>query len=189
MGKKSDILVLLSGGIDSTACLAYYINLHFSISALFVDYGQLSRMYESKAAEAVSKHYNIPLKKIAIVGGRKWKDGCILGRNAFLIYTGLMNFEYESGILALGIHKGTSYWDCSPDFINIMKSCFGSYTQGSITVDAPFLEWTKQEIWNYTESQKIPTELTYSCELGKMQPCGLCLSCKDLESLYDSQKK
>jgi 7-cyano-7-deazaguanine synthase len=29
----------------------------------------------------------------------------------------------------------------------------------------------------------LPVQLTYSCELGSVPPCGLCLSCADRRAL------
>jgi len=183
---QHEVLVLLSGGIDSTACVNYYIRKNNNVSALFIDYGQISRMHETKASEAVSKYYNIPLRKISVKGGREWGGGCILGRNAFLLYTALMNFKHEIGLISIGIHSGTNYWDCSKDFVTIIKKCFNAYSNDCISLDVPFLEWNKRDIWDYCTTEKIPVEKTYSCELGLKQPCGKCLSCKDLEKLYES---
>lgn len=39
-GLDLEVLVLLSGGIDSTACLDFYLQLGRPSCALFVDYGQ-----------------------------------------------------------------------------------------------------------------------------------------------------
>jgi 7-cyano-7-deazaguanine synthase len=188
--KKSSqkkVMVLLSGGIDSSACVAYYISQHLLVTALFVDYGQKSAKREIKAARLISKAYKVPLKVITIAGGKRCGGGCILGRNAFLLYAGLMNFEYESGLIAIGVHSGTAYWDCSEDFILLMQNCFKTYSGGYISIDAPFLKWNKREIWDYCVSKKVPLKFTYSCELGKKQPCGQCLSCRDLESLYNAR--
>jgi 7-cyano-7-deazaguanine synthase len=184
MSDRRNVLVLLSGGVDSTACVAYYISQKYSVNGLFVDYGQSAARYENKAALAISQHYNIPLKKIIVSGARKWGAGCIPGRNSFLLLIALMNFKYKSGLVAIGIHSGTDYWDCSKEFIEIMQTCFERYTDGCISIDAPFLSWKKNEIWKYSIEKKVPLELTYSCELGKEQPCGECLSCRDLEVLY-----
>ena len=181
---RRDVLVLLSGGIDSTACVAYYSSQKFLVTGLFIDYGQSAARNENKAAVAVSQHYNIPLEKIFFSGGRKWEAGCIPGRNTFLLSIALMNFKLKSGLVAIGIHSGTDYWDCSKEFIEMMQTCFDRYTDGCISIDAPFLNWKKHEIWKYSIENKAPLEFTYSCELGRKQPCGKCLSCKDLEALY-----
>lgn len=179
-----NVSVLLSGGVDSTACVAFYLEHHFPVSGMFVDYGQASAQREIKAAKSVACHYDIPLSKIVWSGLRRKKSGFICGRNAFLLIGALMEFPQDAGILAMGIHSGTLYLDCAQSFISKMQSIFDIYTQGRIQIGTPFLKWTKGDIWTYSKAQGVPLELTYSCEIGTDQPCGLCLSCHDLEGLY-----
>lgn len=179
-----NVWVLLSGGVDSTACVAFYLEHDFSVSGMFVDYGQGSAQREIKAAESIARHYDIPLSKLVWSGLREKKSGFICGRNAFLLIGTLMELPQDAGILSLGIHSGTVYLDCAQSFVSKMQSVFDIYTQGRIQIGTPFLKWTKGDIWTYSKSQGVPLELTYSCELGTDQPCGLCLSCRDLENLY-----
>jgi len=178
------VLTLLSGGIDSTACVPFYLSQGFSVSALFCDYGQVSARKEQIAASAICAHYDIPFEKIVSSGFTQWAGGYIPGRNAFILNTGLMAFKHATGIIAIGVHSDTPYVDCSEKFIQQMQSLFDLYSDGRIVIGAPFLHWNKPQIWDYCESKRAPLELTYSCELGRKQPCGECLSCKDLEALH-----
>ena len=181
---KMNVSVLLSGGIDSTATVAFYLNQGFTVSALFVDYTQAAGKREEAAASSVCKYYGIPMYKIVSSGFRLCSGGYIKGRNAFLLYAALMAFEYKNGIIAIGIHSGTRYPDCSEYFIRLIQSSFNCYAEGRICIDAPFMQWYKREIWEYCKKMDVPIALTYSCELGKNQPCGQCPSCKGLEVLY-----
>jgi len=185
---RNTALVLLSGGIDSTACIEFYRSLNFYIKALFFEYGQLAAEPEKKASKLISQYYQIPLQVISCVGAYSKTPGVIDGRNAFLILGALLEFKELSGIIAVGIHSGTSYFDCSKEFIQTAQSIINGYTDGRIQIGTPFLEWTKPEIWKYCISRKVPLHLTYSCELGSNQPCGHCLSCGDLEALYACSK-
>ena len=183
---SAKVRVLLSGGIDSSACVAFYLEQGFSVNSIFVDYGQIAAPREIEAARAIARHYNIPFSRLTWSGLHRKKAGFIRGRNAFLLVAALMELPEHAGILALGIHAGTHYQDCSLSFVRKMQSIFDTYTQGKIQIGAPFLNWEKSDIWVYSKSQGVPMELTYSCERGKDQPCGLCLSCRDLEILYAS---
>jgi 7-cyano-7-deazaguanine synthase len=182
------VLVLLSGGIDSAACLDFYLSQEFAVEAIFFEYGQLSAKRESEAAKNVCEHYNVPLIIVSCEGSRKKTGGLILGRNAFLLHGALLEFRGASGIIAIGVHSGTSYMDCSDKFIKLAQSIFDAYTDGSIRIGTPFLEWTKSNILDYCIERNVPLHLTYSCELGLNQPCGRCLSCLDLEALNVSSK-
>jgi 7-cyano-7-deazaguanine synthase len=179
---KSNVCVLLSGGIDSTACVHFYSERKNKISTLYIDYGQLSAYQELKSAKQISKYYDVELKVLKLKGPLVTKKDYICGRNSFLLMASLMEMP-NNDTMALGIHAGTNYSDCSPAFIENIQSIFDLYTKGLIQVCAPFLNWTKSDIWQYCIQKKIPVRLTYSCEYGKKQPCGKCLSCKDMEAL------
>lgn len=177
-------LVLLSGGLDSTACVHFYVSHGFEVHALFLDYGQSAATQEARAAANIAKHYDVPLALLACTGPRPKTAGLILGRNAFLVFAALMEFSSSSGLIALGIHSGTAYFDCSEPFLELVQGIVNAYADGRIRVSAPFLSWHKSHIWDYCLASDVPISLTYSCELGQQQPCGECMSCEDLRVLY-----
>jgi len=74
------VMVLLSGGVDSTACIGYYIKKKYQIYALFINYGQQDIEKESVAATAVADYYNIPLYEITVDG---FKDTYLVGMRCF----------------------------------------------------------------------------------------------------------
>lgn len=185
----STTAVLTSGGIDSTACVAFYTENVSEVHGIYVDYGQPANHHEEVAAEAIADFYRIPLHVVRCAGLRDDIPGLTRGRNLLLLTTGLMAFPEASGVIALGIHSGTSYADCGADFVSHGQDLFDLYTQGAIQIGAPFVEWTKADIWAFCKLKDVPLHLTYSCELGLPQPCGRCRSCKDLESLRAGQNK
>ena len=82
-----------------------------------------------------------------------------------------MNFSKKNGIIALGIHHGTVYYDCSEKFLKQTQDIFDEYTERTIKLGAPFLNFNKKEIWDYCQIEKVPyLNSSYSCELGKKQP-------------------
>jgi 7-cyano-7-deazaguanine synthase len=181
---NSKIAILASGGIDSTACIHFYLQNKTNPTAFFIDYNQPSRLKEWNAIKGISEYYKIPLKKYKWSGSDKKGAGLIIGRNAFFLSSVLMEIKYKFDVVALGIHCGTDYVDCTPEFVREMQNIYDIYTGGVINISAPFICWNKADIWKYCLEYKIPIEKTYSCELGLKQPCGKCLSCKDLRKLY-----
>ena len=179
--------MLLFGGLDSSACLSLLLDRGFAASALFVDYEQLSAAKEHRAASRVSSHYRVGLRKLTCKGLGTWSKGFIPARNALLLVGGLMAFRSETGVVAIGIHTGTSYSDCTPTFVRRMQIVFDLYTDGRVRISAPFLRWNKRQIWDYCRTKGVPVALTYSCEMGRRQPCGECNSCRDLEALRGSR--
>lgn len=167
--KQLNVLVLLSGGIDSATCVEYYMSQGYNVSAIFVDYGQSDAKHEQTAATAIAEYYAIELNQMTVTGCNISK-GYIPARNSMLLCLTLMNFRYEYGIVALGIHANTPYVDCSPEFKRLMQQVFELYEQGRIRIDAPFLSWTKSEIWDYAHMQHVPLHLTYSNNLEDLRP-------------------
>ena len=179
----SPVLVLLSGGLDSAACVAFFAERKYQVEAIHFDYGQASAEMEFKSAQAIAKHYAITLHHHRLPKARQKGAGHILGRNAFLLFAALLEFPWNTGLLGIGIHAGTPYFDCSNAFTEQIQCIFDGYANGRIRISAPFLAWEKPRIWDYCLSAKIPISKTYSCELGSQEPCGKCASCKDMEVL------
>lgn len=173
-----NVLILSSGGIDSTACIKYYLDLGFKIQTLFIDYGQKSRISEKESFEKISKFYNVDYDCLFFEISESLPEGEIRGRNGFLIMAALLAKQNFHGLLSLGIHCGSPYFDCSKEFVKKMNDFVSQYSQGQVTIDAPFIDWNKWMIIDYCNDLKVPLHLTYSCENGD-HPCGKCLSCRD----------
>jgi 7-cyano-7-deazaguanine synthase len=182
-GGHLEVLVLLSGGLDSAACLAFYRSQAASTHAVFIDYGQPATEDEGRAAQLIARHFGTPLSILALSSAARKPTGLIQGRNAFLLLAGLMEFPTSEGVVAIGVHRSNSYYDCSQQFLELMGRLFDGYTDGRVRPAAPFLSWTKREIWTFAVEHRLPIELTYSCESGGTPPCGRCISCLDMQAL------
>jgi 7-cyano-7-deazaguanine synthase len=176
---RQNVLILVSGGIDSTACINYYIQQHFFPKSLFIDYGQIVNETELASAKKIASHYKLELDTLKINMSRNYGAGEIRGRNAFFIIAALMKYEGFSGIISIGIHSESPYYDTTEKFLTDINTLVGLYTDGTVRVDAPFLKWTKPMIYEYCKKNNVPIHLTYSCEQRNDQPCGECSSCLD----------
>ena len=180
-------IVLLSGGIDSAACLDMYLRNESFVNCLHVQYGQRAARQELDAATAIASHYDVPLTVIRHCGDRQHHEGEVVGRNAFFVMTALVETGTPSSIV-MGIHTGSPYFDCSSHFVALTQQLLDSYCDGRTRFSAPLIDWTKQDIWSYCSAHGVPVGLTYSCEHGGGDPCGECLSCKEWEG-FDVCKK
>lgn len=178
-----DVWVLMSGGIDSTACAQYFIERGDNVTGIFVDYGQSAAGPELQAVQRVADYLNIPLSMMSFDSGQRFEIGEITGRNAFLIFAALMGVRPQDGALSLGIHGGTNYYDCGPEFISRVREVLSKYSKGRVTLYCPFIHQDKAFVYAYAQTKGIPLNLTYSCELGTIPPCGRCLSCGDRNAL------
>jgi 7-cyano-7-deazaguanine synthase len=185
MTRKGSILatVLMSGGIDSAACAHHLCSQGFSVDGLFIDHGQAAAERETKAVSAIADHLGITLRKAGLSGSRPSGPGELLGRNAFLICTALFLNGGQSHLLGLGLHAGTPYYDCSEAFVAAIAKLVAEQTDGRVSVVAPFLTWTKKDVYDYFISAGLPIEVTYSCEAGTEPTCGRCASCRDRKAL------
>lgn len=176
------VTVLSSGGMDSTACLAYYLARGNNVRALWVDYGQPAAAAELAAVQRIAAHYGLPLIKLR-VEGLQWRlrGGALLeypGRNLTLAALAL-NAQVEPGLIALGIHAGSEFADCSEGFIGKLDDLVELLSRGRVRLDCPFLHWAKVDIAQWGWQVGVPYHLTYSCERGSIPPCEECLKCQE----------
>lgn len=187
---KAVITVLTSGGLDSTTCLSYYLAGGYTVRALWIDYGQAAAFAEEKAVEQVIDYYQVPLQKVCIKGIIWPKLGGELleyqGRNLTLVSLALNTAPVEPGIIALGIHQGTTFADCTIPFREKLDDLLFFLSNGRFRLDCPFISWSKQNIADYAFSKAVPLNLLYSCERGLLPPCKECVKCRDLQMIMNA---
>jgi len=175
-------LVLLSGGLDSAVCAHLLKCQDFDVRALFIDYGQAAACREQASAAALAQALNIPLTVQTIAPSPARGAGELLGRNALLISLGVFAIASDGGIVVIGVHAGTPYYDCSEPFIGAMDQLVQEQTDSRVAVSAPLASWTKADVYRAFQATGLPVAATYSCEAGDV-PCGECLSCLDRKKL------
>ena len=175
--------VLLSGGIDSAACMRFLQAKGYAVRALFVDYGQTAANCEHQAAEALAKKHRCPFEFVKLGSSLPFGTGELVGRNAFLIFSALFVLRGAPGLLVIGLHSGTTYYDCSESFIDLADRLVREHTDGRVQVVAPFASWTKKDVFRYFVECGLSLAETYSCEAGVLNGCGECLSCLDRQVL------
>lgn len=179
----AEVCVLVSGGLDSTACINFYLDGNFKVLPLFVRYGQPAHAAEDRCVHAVCKHFGLRPRVVTVTGMTGFGSGELCGRNLFLVSVALMATQGLTNIISMGIHGGTRYYDCGADFAKRTETIVSSYTDGRVTFGAPFLSWSKLDVFKYCMESDVPIGLTWSCEASSKKPCGVCLSCRDRRKL------
>jgi len=186
------ITVLASGGLDSTACLAYYVAEGYTVHGLWIDYGQIAAQAEESAVEQITDYYNVPLQKIRTTGINWPTLGNELfefrGRNLTLVSLAFNTALAKPGLIALGIHQGTDFADCTDTFVKQLNSLLLFLSDSSLRLDCPFLQWSKLDIARYAVAQSVPIDLTYSCEKGLRPPCKECVKCRDTQAIFSNSQ-
>jgi 7-cyano-7-deazaguanine synthase len=175
--------ILMSGGIDSAACAHLLGRQGFVLDGVFLNYGQAAAKFELIAADAIALELGIPLQCFSLAGSEPFGPGELVGRNGLLIFASLFLTRARPGLLALGLHAGSTYFDCSEAFLRSIGSLVSEHTDGQVSVIAPFISWTKKDVFDYFANANLPIDLTYSCEAGTKPTCGTCASCRDRKAL------
>jgi 7-cyano-7-deazaguanine synthase len=87
--------------------------------------------------------------------------------------------------LAIGVHAGTGYADCSLPWVGEWQELLTVQHHGAICVLAPLAALTKVQVYALARQLGVPRTLTYSCEASAV-PCGRCLSCAD-RRMFDAR--
>jgi 7-cyano-7-deazaguanine synthase len=185
MPKK--VTVLFSGGIDSTSCIRFFKDRGHEVRAIFIDFGQAAAKCERRAIEALRDQLETPVTVVKVASELSFGSGELVGRNAFLIFAAILVGGCRNGLLAIGVHAGTPYYDCSPTFIERINLLVEESTNGRLSVVAPFVHWQKDDVYSFFLSLNVPLSQTYSCEAGTNPPCGKCASCRDRVRLECTQ--
>lgn len=208
VSKRRIAVVLLSGGLDSTAALYWAKKKKYSVVALSIRYGQ-RHVRELSAARAVARAAkvrrhevslslpwlggssltnkslripDVPLKKI----GGGIPSTYVPGRNTIFLSLAASLADVvgaEAIVIGANALDYSGYPDCRPSFINAFGRVAVEGTKRgaegkSLKILAPLLRLDKKGVVQLARKLKAPLRLTWSCYRGKSEPCGRCDSCK-----------
>lgn len=192
------ILVLASGGLDSTVVLALYKNLGYDVHLLYLPHGNLNEDAELKRMMAVVGKLEIPEEHTYVheINLRYSNSSCIKedgghpyveGRNLLFISYALSIAETK-GIdeVAIGFIQDPEdggYSDTNQQFLYNINAV--SLSSSGIPVRAPLMELDKAGVYRLGKKLGISLEDTISCykpENGS-KPCGVCFDCQDIKKL------
>lgn len=176
MATRRSTAILLSGGLDSAVVMALVRRENRPTEALFMNFGQQALEPERAASQAIASHYEAPWEEISIRPLQTIAFAEVPGRNDLLL--AMASAARPASHVAIGVHAGTGYVDCSPNHIGAWQSLFDLQFGGSRRVLAPLIDFTKREVLETARLLSVPLNLTWSCE-DASGPCGKCASCRD----------
>jgi 7-cyano-7-deazaguanine synthase len=205
-------VVLLSGGMDSTALLAHAATVGPVAGALSVNYGQ-RHVKELEAAKAVAARYGVPHFVLDLTSWGSLLTGSALtdasvevpeghyaapnmavtvvpNRNATMLMAAAGVAEsLGADVVLTAVHAGDHavYPDCRPEFIAAASLAANLGTGGKVSIDAPFVRLSKTEIAVHGTALRAPLELSWSCYKGGERHCGKCGTCVErIEAFRDA---
>ncbi len=185
MTQQGKALVLCSGGLDSTVLLARYVERlgAASVYALSISYGQRHQR-EVEAARATGAY----AEQQVAAGGGPVSTYVPFRNGLFLSAAASMALSLECSVVGYGAHHddwaGAAYPDCSAEFVGAMARAVSEGTGGQLSLEAPFVAWSKADIVAEGLRLGVPFELTWSCYEGGEAPCGRCATCLDRAAAF-----
>jgi len=200
-------VILLSGGVDSSTCLAIASSEGYACYALSFQYGQRNLLELEAAARvarslAVVERHVMPLGLSGIGGSAltaeipvpKSQDGrtpapsmgipitYVPARNSVFLALGAAWTEVlEADHLFIGVNQVdfSGYPDCRPAFIQAMEHALRLGTRrGRLTLHAPLMDLSKGEIIRRGTDLGLDYALTWSCyDPQGTLACGQCDAC------------
>lgn len=193
------VVLILSGGIDSTTLLYSLIKKNYDIIALSFNYGQKA-IEELRRAKKICelnniKHEIIDIRNLAMVfsssslidkNNRRTdspSDTVVPSRNTILLS---LATAYAISNNCSEIYYGAikddvgDYPDTTLEFLYQMNELNKVNNYEYIPIKAPFVNCSKEEIIKRAIELDVPIDLTFSCYQPNEDnsPCGECISCK-----------
>ena len=191
--------------MDSLVCAALAAERHDELFFLHLNYGQRTEERERKAYHDIAAHYGaetleVDVSHLARIGGSALTEPGIAvpeGGDTGGVPTTYVPFR-NANILAIAVswaevigadtiyfgaveEDSSGYPDCRQQFVDAYNRAIKEGTKPSthITVTAPLIHMSKQEIVEKAHELGAPLGLSWSCyQSNGPKACGRCASCR-----------
>ena len=203
--EKKRAVVLVSGGMDSATAVAEAIERSYEPYFLHTSYGQNTEYKEFDCAEQLANHFDaagflhVETQHLAQIGSSSLTDSeldvhevdmdsdeipnsYVPFRNANLLSMAVSYAEsIDCSAVFIGAHSEdfSGYSDCRPAFFEAFEQVVdvGTKPETTISIEPPFVEWTKTDIVERGLELGVPYHKTWSCYRSEEPACGTCDSC------------
>lgn len=205
--KDKKVVVILSGGMDSTTLLYDVVATYGCANtfAISFNYGQNhSKELEGAKKTCEKLHVNQKIVDISFMGkdllfgsslvsgsdqipegnydDENMKSTVVPNRNMILISMAAgYAISLDAQILFYGAHAGDHaiYPDCRPEFVTKMQEVLSLCDWKPVKLEAPYLYADKGDIAVIGQHLGVDYSLTWTCYKGGEKACGKCGSCRE----------
>lgn len=193
------VLVILSGGLDSTTALHKLLDEGHIVGAISFDYGQ-KHICELKCAKYWTGALGISHNIVSLAGifsgsaltndkpmpmtdysVESMKATVVPNRNMVMLSIAISK-AIASGYdaIAYGAHAGDNavYPDCRPVFVDAMRHASSLCDWSPVEILTPLINMSKKEVVDLAKMLGFDYSRTWSCYEGGDTPCGHCGSCR-----------
>ncbi len=187
------LVMLVSGGLDSTLMSVLAKEEGITLLPLFIDYGQICREREWEACVHVHAKLLLPTPvKMNLAGFgqlipsgltnknlRVNEDAFLPGRNLLFLLAGCAYaYSTNSSAVAIGFLSEETHLfpDQTKEFVEKAQTALNSAMGREIKIITPLMNMKKSDVLALAREKAI--EGTYSCHAGTLPTCGLCIACQ-----------
>ena len=172
---SKDVVLILSGGLDSSTLLYKLLNEGNKVTALSFNYGQKAAIEIERAAE-ICKMNDVPHFVFDI-------QNIVDLLSSSLTDSDNDNVEEPKSTVV-------PYPDTTPEFLEKINELNKVNNYEYIPVCAPFIDTDKKDVVKLALKLGVPIEKTWSCYVNNDgTPCGECFSCKSRIKAIEEAKK
>ncbi|BAE82457.1 7-cyano-7-deazaguanine synthase [Desulfitobacterium hafniense] len=199
---KNKVVLLFSGGIDSTVLLFWLLSRNYEIFPLFINYGQKSYEGELEAINKILKDLNtknnlltLNMPELQLVGSgalvgeypknisshNEWYASEFFPNRNMILLSIAATYGYKLQIskIAIGV-VGDSYQDTTRTFLEAMEMTLAQ-SIARYELIAPFAGHPRQKVIEEAYRLQVPLKSTFSCNAMGNRHCLLCTSCYERE--------
>lgn len=197
------IVTLVSGGIDSSLMAMLAKEEGIIQHPLFVNYGQLGLEKELSACRTIHAELGLPEPIAMNLSGfgenissgltdrekDVFADAFLPGRNLLLVLAGAAYaYQVNASAVAMGLLNEETHLfpDQTGQFLIQAEAMLSICIGRKIRIIAPLMEFHKSDVIRL--ARKYGLTGTYSCHSGLDEPCGVCISCREILCAHRKEK-
>jgi 7-cyano-7-deazaguanine synthase len=198
-------VILVSGGMDSATAVYEAMDRGYDPLFFHTSYGQRTEDREFRCAQELADivdatdFLHVETEHLARIGASSLTDeeidvaeadmeseeiptSYVPFRNANLLSMATSYAEaQDASAVFIGAHSEdfAGYPDCRPAFFEAFQQVIdvGTKPETEITLEVPFVEWSKTDIVERGLKLDVPYDHTWSCYRAEEPACGTCDSC------------